>query len=422
MTIYKSSITFFIVSVFYKLLLEAAYVLFVNDRYAYAGFKLDVQTTYYITSFIFCLFAIWVTPKSIKSPSAFFMHVMLFSWLIPFFSFSGLTASPLKYQAYMLMSFFLIAMMIRTRFSFPYLKLNTNYIWGIAIILVAIVTANFLQPSSLQYMNFDIRKVYDFRDLAGEVTNQGLFSYLNKWAFKLLGPLLIVLSLYKKNYILVTALVGLHLFWFSVSGHKSVLFYPFVSIFIYLIYNSSVWEKIGIIPIALSIVVSISLWIYLVFDYGFIASLFVRRVFFVPVSLAFEYYRFFDDTGFLFWSYKTPLLASYPYDVTPARVIGAHLGNPETNANNSFFSTGYMNAGLAGMLIYSFLFSIILTVLDKLYRSGVPMWAVVGITINPIHSIIKSADLITGIVTHGLGLTIVFLYLLAPYFYRRSYT
>jgi hypothetical protein len=312
-------------------------------------------------------------------------------------------------------------MMVKARFTFPYLKLNTNYVWGIAIILVVIVTANFLQPSSLQYINFDLRKVYEFRDLAGEVTNQGLFSYVNKWAFKLLGPLLIVLSLYKKNYILVFALVCLHLFWFSVSGHKSVLFYPFVTIFIYVIYNSSAWKKIGIIPMALSIVVSISLLAYLLFDYGFLASLFVRRVFFVPPYLAFEYYRFFDENGFLFWSYKTSLLASYPYDVVPARVIGAYLGNPDTNANNSFFSTGYMNAGLLGMLIYSFVFSMILIVLDKLHRSGVPLWAIVGITVNTMHSIIKSADLITGIVTHGLGLTIIMLYLLSTYFYRRSY-
>ena len=179
----------------------------------------------------------------------------------------------------MLASFFLITMMAKVRFSFSYLRLNTNYVWGIAIVLVAVVTANFLQPSSLQYMNFDLRKVYEFRDLAGEVTNQGLFSYINKWAFKLLGPLLIVLFLYKKNYFLVIALVCLHLFWFSVSAHKSVLFYPFVTLFIYVIYNSSAWKKIGIIPMALSIVVSISLLTYLIFDYGFLASLFVRRVF-----------------------------------------------------------------------------------------------------------------------------------------------
>ena len=137
--------------------------------------------------------------------------------------------------------------------------------------------------------------------------------------------------------------------------------------------------------------------------------------------LAFEYYRFFDENGFLFWSYKTSLLASYPYDVVPGRVIGEYLGNPDNNANNSFFSTGYMNAGLVGMLVYSFVFSVILIILDKLYRSGVPLWAIVGITVNTMHSIIKSADLITGIVTHGLGLTIVMLYLLSTYFYRRSY-
>ena len=72
MTISKNSFIFFIASVFYKLMLEAAYILFVSDKYAYAGLKLDFQADYYISSLLFCICAILITPKSIKSPSAFF--------------------------------------------------------------------------------------------------------------------------------------------------------------------------------------------------------------------------------------------------------------------------------------------------------------------------------------------------------------
>ena len=139
----------------------------------------------------------------------------------------------------------------------------------------------------------------------------------------------------------------------------------------------------------------------------------------MPAHLSFEYYNFFSNTNFLLWSYKFSFFTNYQYDVTPALVIGEYMGNPGTNANNSFFSTGYMNAGIAGMVIYSLIFSSILIILNKLYYSGVPIWVIIGITINPLHSIIKSADLLTGIVTHGLGITILILYLLSPYFYKR---
>ena len=92
----------------------------------------------------------------------------------------------------------------------------------------------------------------------------------------------------------------------------------------------------------------------------------------------------------------------------------------ETNANSSFFSTGYMNAGLLGIVIYGLVFSSILMILNKLYHSGVPLWIVVGVTMHPIHSIIKSSDMITGLITHGLGITLIILYLLSPYFYKRN--
>ena len=185
-------------------------------------------------------------------------------------------------------------------------------------------------------------------------------------------------------------------------------------------FNSPSLNKSTIIPIFLSAVIVCSLLVYLLFDYGFIASLFIRRVFFIPTYLSFEYYDFFKNTNFLLWSYKTEIFTNYPYEVTPAKVIGAHLGNPNTNANNSFLSNGYMNAGLVGMLIYSVIFSFILIIFDKIHRSGVPIWAVTGITVNTMHSIIKSSDLITGIITHGLGITILILLLLTPYFYRKS--
>ena len=420
MILHKSSIKYFTISILYKLLLDLSYILFVNDRFAYYGFNLDFDWLYYTSAFAFTLIAIHATPRFIKSPSDFFLQVTLFSFLIPFLSYGGLSSSSLIYQSFIVASFLMIATLSKSRLAFPYIKLNSNYLWAIAFISVAIVTANFLQPSSLKYMNFDLNKVYDFRDLAAEVTNQGFFAYLNKWTFKSIGPLLIIYALYKRHYTMAIAFMALHVFWFSVSGHKSVLFYPFISLFIFIIFDNSLHKKVGIIPLALSGVVLVSLALFLFFDYSFIASLFIRRVFFTPAHLSFEYYNFFTENGFLFWSYKIPLITDYPYDLVPARVIGEYLGNSETNANSSFFSTGYMNAGLLGIVIYGLVFSSILMILNKLYHSGVPLWIVVSVTMHPIHSIIKSSDMITGLITHGLGITLIILYLLSPYFYKRN--
>ena len=79
-----------------------------------------------------------------------------------------------------------------------------------------------------------------------------------------------------------------------------------------------------------------------------------------------------------------------------------------------------MNAGLIGMLLYSAVFGFILLILDKIQRLGIPFWIVTGISLNPVHSIIKSSDLITGLFTHGLAVTLIVLLLITPTFYERK--
>ena len=141
-------------------------------------------------------------------------------------------------------------------------------------------------------------------------------------------------------------------------------------------------------------------------------SLFIRRVFFVTSFLTFTYYEFFSLHEFVYWSSSiTSSFIDYPYELNPAEVIGAYIGT-DAHANNSFLSTGYMHAGILGIIFYGILVGLLLRLIDSLSHKGVPPWVAVASVIVPFQSLLMSADLLTALLTHGIGMAIVILFLL----------
>jgi hypothetical protein len=157
----------------------------------------------------------------------------------------------------------------------------------------------------------------------------------------------------------------------------------------------------------LTLVISFSYFIFIIFDNNLYGSLFIRRVFFVPSFLTFTYYEFFSNEQFIFWSNSiTSKFIEYPFDLYPAKLIGAYLGT-DAHANNSFLSTGYMHAGIVGILFYSIIFSLILRLFDSIVYNQKFIWISVAVVIIPIRSMISSADLPTALLTHGVFISLV---------------
>ena len=100
-------------------------------------------------------------------------------------------------------------------------------------------------------------------------------------------------------------------------------------------------------------------------------------------------------------------IVKYSYDQNINLVIGRHLGQEDLWANVSFFATGFMHAGVFGVLFYGVICGLLLSVLDYAFRVGVPMWIVIGLTIVPFHNLFTSSDLGVAVFTHGLGIAII---------------
>ena len=395
-------------AILFKVILEYTYINFVNLIFAYAGFNLDVSFVKYLEGwFIYLLFLLY-TPHLLRQTSDFIINTLFFSFLSPLLVFYSLSDA-LREHLYFVLFGVLIIYLLRKgkKFKLPLVNQGHIYAYLITILGIVIVTSWLIFSGGLNFFNLDLRRVYEFRRDVGEVVDVGIMGYLNTWAFKVFGPFLLIIFLHRKKYVFASLVFLLHILWFGISSHKSVLFFPFVILFVYVWFRNN--KGLSIIPISYILVIFFSYLFFLFFEDILYGSLFIRRVFFVPSFLTFAYYEFFSSEGFIYWSNSiTSSFIHYPYDLSPQKLIGNYLGI-EASANNSFLSTGYMHAGIPGIIFFSLIFVIILRIFDSLNYNFKYIWISVAMIIIPMRSLIISADLSTAILTHGILISAILL-------------
>jgi hypothetical protein len=401
----KKSI-FIFSAILFKIILEYTYINNVNPIYDYSGFILDISFIKYLEGWLIYSLFLSFTPHILEKTSDFIINNLLFTFLTPLLVFYSLSNAA-RENLYIVLGGILIIYLFRKgkKIKLPIIKYGHNYAYLLCFLSVVSTSLWLVFSGGLNFFNLDFTRVYEFRGDVEAVISTGLMGYLNTWAFKVFGPFLLIIFLSSRKYFFASLVFLLHLFWFGVSSHKAVLFVPFVIIFIYMWFRNN--KGLSIIPISLTLVISFSYFFFIIFDNNLYGSLFIRRLFFVPSFLTFTYYDFFSNEQFIFWSNSiTSKFIEYPFNLLPAKLIGAYLGI-DANANNSFLSTGYMHAGIVGILFYSIIFTLILRLFDSIVYNQKFIWISVAIIITPIRSMITSTDLPTALLTHGVFISLV---------------
>jgi len=410
----KLHIWFVSASLLFFIALQVSYVKFVVPFFSYKGFDLDFNYIRYFESWAIFSLMLLLSPKRFNVPSDFLIIYLIFSYFTPLLVLYGLSNQS-RYPLYIVALCVVLINFIRLGRPFRLKYVKNGKALSVSILLggAAIVTLSAIFSGGLAGLNFNLANVYNLRDVQSDRLSFGIMSYLNIWATKVFGPAIIAVFLWKKQYLLAITAFGLQVFWFGLMAHKSILFYPLLVFFIW------IWSRknsgLSLVPTALTCVIILSMLIYFISGNIFVASLLIRRVFFVPASLTFEYYEFFGANGFVYWSNSlTKSLIDYPYHLGPAKLIGEYIGSG-SNANNSFLATGYMHAGVAGVLVYSVLVGLLFKTLDSMSFKGIPSWVGLAVVLVPAHSLISSTDLPTALLTHGFGVSLVILFLLRSF-------
>ncbi len=397
----------------FRLALEFSYVDFVAPMYDYAGFILVDNSAKYTESWIIYVALLTLLPAKAHRPSDYLVGLAFFTFVAPLLVFFALADGERWVIYFVLIQYMLMDAARRMRlFRIPTIVNGTAIARNISVAGIIIATLWMISAAGVSNFSLDIYSVYDFREDANNAIYSGFMGYVVAWATSVCSSFLILLALRDKKYYVVIAIAILHVFWFGVSTHKSILFFPLQVIFIcaFLKYTSA----LSLIPAGFSFVVLVSQISFYLTENIILGSLFVRRVFFVPSHLTFTYFDFFSTNTQVFWSNSfLSWVYRYPYNESVALIIGNYLNDPTLWANNSFFATGFMHAGMFGVILYGVTAGLILSVLDALARNGIPWWMSLAVVIVPFHSLFTSADLTTTLLTHGLGFALIMLPLLS---------
>lgn len=401
-------------AILFKIILEYTYVNFVNFIYAYLGFDLDVSFIKYLESWIIYLLFLSFTPHILKKTSDFVINILFFSYLSPLLVFYSLTNATREYL-YIVLLGILIIFLFRQGKKIKVSNIKNGHIYAYILCILGVLSVCLwlVFSGGLNFFNLNLARVYDFRSDVGSAINLGLMGYLNIWAFKVFGPFLLIIFLSSRMYFFASLIFLLHFFWFGVSSNKAVIFYPFIILFVFIWFKNN--KGLSLIPISFILIIFFSYLFYIIFDNNLFGSLFIRRLFFVPSFLTYTYYDFFSNEQYIFWSNSvTSAFIDYPYNLSPPKLIGEYLGT-QSNANNSFLSTGFMHAGILGIVFYAIIFALVLRLYDSFIYNQKFVWISVAVIIVPVRSLITGTDLPTALLTHGILLSLL---LLALYRYK----
>lgn len=287
-------------------------------------------------------------------------------------------------------------------------KMNSNTIVNSYIILVLLACAMFIPFLVLYYNKIDIsnillQNIYTTRALYREISNP-IIGYLTAPLSRIILPFLIVICLRDKKYLhgIIFCLMITYIF---LCGALKSIYFGLLGVLVF--YKRGYREKIDFFLKGLIVVSAMGILLYALWNNVFIINL-LRRIFFVPARLENFYVEYFTN-NFTYLSHSSlglGLVENKFSGLDLSRYFGENImGYPGLNANVGVLTEGYISFGYVGILIISFIFSMIFQYIKSINVE--PMFA--GILFVYIYYM-NTAFFSTLLLTHGLLFFIVFAY------------
>lgn len=411
------SIAFLFSLISFRFILDVSYAFYITEEFDH--YQLNFSNSQYFVSILLFLIPIYFLNNSLQKPSdLFLLWFMIFSYT-PITTLYGLdntkTFIPILFYLLAFLTIYVSSRIKLQKAFFQTGRFNSNQFLIIFCIITVFLVA--LRAYLLEVpVNLTLSSLYDFREDNAKIVNQGIFAYINSWTYQIINIFLIIHFLRLKNYLLASLFIIMQIYFYGISAQKSILAMPFVIIGIWYLFSKR--TSLLLLSTSLFFLILLCLSSYLIFDEILTSSIVIRRVFFTPAYLTYEYINFFEMHGNLYWSGSfLSNLIQYPYSEPYVAEIGYQLFGDDTKANNGFFASGYANAGYPGVIIYTLILGLLIRIIDLLAISNIPIWVTLSITLIPIHSIFTSTDLLTGILTHGLVIAMLILLIYSNHSY-----
>ena len=344
----------------FRLSLDFIYLEFISNSYKYAGFNVDFNYQNYFISHLFILLPCFLLRNRIICIFDFFITNCILFLYVPMTCLYGLAGRSIDPLLIFCTSLIIIKLFSYLRISYKdyFLKNSYIYIYITCIIFILITLCNIILNYKNLNFNIILTDVYNYRYNNVEIINNGVFGYINSWTSKIFTPVLLVYSLIKRNILLLILSLIIFLLLFSAINTKSIIFNPLLIILVWFYFKN--FKNTGLIFLFSTIFLFFIYSIYLITDNIHIPSWLIRRVLFVPSELTFVYFDYFNTNSMVYWSNSILSgIIDYPYDSSVSYLIGDQVDI--TNANNGYLSLGFAHAGFFGIILYSLIIGVILS-------------------------------------------------------------
>lgn len=365
--------------------------------------------------------AIWL-PIKVSRPSQVTLWVLFIlgyvpSVLIPYFVLGTGFQGVLPLTVAIVGSFSLLSIMVWIRSGATYSPAITmaayeNRILGLAILLAGYIILAFGINLNLPALAnvYDVRSAFDQAVIN---TNVPFAAYALDWSMYVVNPLLMLIGLRSRRYGIFFMGLGIELLVYGTTGYKSALLSVLLVAPLLVLLTRRLRPVFGLSLVIASVIMVFgsALWDQ-ANDTILATSLFVRRLISVPGQLMADYFDFFSRHRTYGLSNSIlAFLGPAPYDLNPPHLIGAvYFNAPDEDANANIWADAYANFGFAGILAFTILLGVVLIVLDSA-GTGRDL-RITGALAGLMAIVLSNSALLTTIVTHGLGLAIVLIFLM----------
>jgi len=415
----KKSIYAVLFIIVFKFILEYGYISFVNPLYEYSGFSLNISSIKIIESYLLVIVisTILVQFDKYDKPSKVVIYILFINLYLPLSSLYWLQDNSRPF--YLLISISIISLclfLMKVKvIRIQSLREGNNITFLLLIGITIIVYGYLLITGGIQRVNFNLMDVYGVREDYSLISNR-LFGYLVPWQANIINLFFLIYGIIKRSKNIIFVSVFLQLFLFSMTNFKSFLFSPLVVLGIYMIFKKGLKNNLLLtITIILSLFSSLLLIFSKITGDIILLSIFLRRLFFVPAKLHFQYFDFMENMEKYKLSHS--ILSGFvtnPYGIGPVELVSNNLFENGGNPNVGVFGDSFVNFGFAGVLLFTMILGFILLVLDSV-ASNSPSILSMSIIIIPSMSLINSA-LFTSLATHGILFSILIIWLTSSLF------
>jgi hypothetical protein len=415
----------------YFYFLQLTYREFVHPLYEYFGMGWYAPSAPLLAlTWMLNLSAAFFMPVRYERPSQFFLvlqflvifvpaTVVCFSSSLPVVESDRLVA--MVAAMYVGLGVQLAGSYASARFSPPEMRGSTapgTVLWlcglaSIAVLLPAFyVLKEIFQFSSLDSLNWQ-------RDRIDKASLGAFLRYGLVWQAMVFFPILFASGLMlrgRRRWLAIGCCLVGYVLLFGLTATKTVLFAPAIIVGIFILLGDRKIPIVSFLSLCLTILICVPYllgWVNLepsqTLKYVNVVNF---RTFAVPHLLYVQYLDFFSDHPLTYGSHVKLInsLVEYPYSEQVLKIIGEYYyPGSKMNANAGMWAQdGLAGFGVPGIVLISCVLSIVMMALDFAARGHDKRW--VGTSLAMVILFLCNASLFTTILTGGLGLIIVILW------------